>query len=66
MTKLNNSKFYKSQKLKIWQNSKTQNVTRLKNENCGKTQKLKKWENSKNKIETKQNKNSKCDETQKF
>ena len=40
MTKLKNSNFHKTQKLKFGQNSKTQIVTKLKNSNCDKTQSL--------------------------
>ena len=52
MTKFKNSKLDKTQKLKIWPNSKTQNVTKLKNSKCYKTPKLKMWQN-KIKIRTK-------------
>ena len=49
MRKLKNSIFYKTQKLKLQQNSKTQIVTKLKNQivtklknsNCDKTEQLK-------------------------
>ena len=60
-----NSKWDKTQKLKIWQNTKTQNMT-IQNLKCNKTQKnikceklwkLKTWQNS-NVIKLK---NSKCD-----
>ena len=54
MTKLNNSNCDKTQKLKLWQNSKTQIVTKLKNSNCYKTQNCKFWQNSN------------CDKTQKL
>ena len=46
MTKLKNSKYDKTQKLQIWQDSecdKTQNVTKLKNSKCDKIQQLKLW-----------------------
>ena len=42
-TKLKNSNVTKL-KLKIWQNSKTQNVTKHKNSKSYKTQKVKMWE----------------------
>ena len=61
MTKLKqNSKYDKTQKQKMWQNSTTQNVKeknkntqnmiKLKNSKCDKTQKLKIWQKSKSKI----------------
>ena len=66
MTKLQNSNFYKTQKLKLWQNSKTQIVTKLKkfflqnsktqiltklkNSNSDKTKQIKLWKNSKTQI----------------
>ena len=39
--------FYKSLKLKLWQNSKTQIVTKIKKSICDKTQKPKLWQYSK-------------------
>ena len=69
------------QKLKRWQNSKTQMVTKLKNQmvtklkntNCDITQKLKLWQNLITQIATKlknsncvKTKNSNCDKTQKL
>ena len=54
----------KSQKIKLWQNSKTRIMTKLKKLNCDKTQKLKLWQNSKTQIVTKL-KNSNCDKTKK-
>ena len=47
LTKLKNSNFYKTPKLKLWQISKTQIATKFKNSNCDETQKLKLWLNSK-------------------
>ena len=44
---LKNSTFDKTQKLKMWQNTKTTNVTKLimgQNSECDKTQKLKTWQ----------------------
>ena len=57
VTKFNNSKGDKNQNLKcdetqkhkMWQNSKTQNLTKLKNSKCDKTQWHKMWQNSKSK-----------------
>ena len=39
--------FWRISITKMWQNSKTRNVTKLKNWNCDKTQKFKLWHNSK-------------------
>jgi hypothetical protein len=47
VTKLENSNYDKTKKLKMWQNSKTQNVTKLKNSNCDKTWKMKEEKNFK-------------------
>ena len=52
MAKLKNPSYDKTQKLKLWQNSKTQIVTTQelklgKNSNCDKTHKLKLGQNSK-------------------
>ena len=55
MTKLNNLNCDKTQKLKLWQNLKTQIPTKLKNSNWEKNPKLKLWPNSKD---------SNCDKTQ--
>ena len=63
MTKLKNSNCDKTQKLKFWQNSKTQIVTKLKKHFFNKIQKLKLWQYSKTQIVTKL-KNSNCDKTQ--
>ena len=41
LTKLTNTYSDKTQKLKLWQNSKTEIVTELKKSNCHKTQKHK-------------------------
>ena len=41
---LQNSNCYKTQKLKLSQNSKTKIVTKLKNSYCDKTQQLKLWQ----------------------
>ena len=76
VTKLKNSNYDKSQKTKLWQNSKTQivskiktqntqNLTKLQNSNCDKTPKINLWQNRKTQIMTKL-KNSKCDKTQKL
>ena len=54
-----------SQKPKLWGNSKTQVMKELKNSNCDKTQKLKLWLSSKTPILTKL-KNSNSDKTQKL
>ena len=61
--KIEKLKCDKTQKLKMWQNSKTWNVTKLKNSKCDKTQKLKMWQNSQTQNETKLTKltNLKCD-----
>ena len=68
-----NSNCDETQKLKLWQNSKTQTVTKcditqklqivtkLKNSNYDKTQKLKLWQNSKNQIVTYFSKNNQLD-----
>ena len=53
-----------TQKLKLWQNSKTQYLTKLKNSNCNKTWKLKQWKNQKK--SNCDNKNSNCDKNQKL
>ena len=81
MTKLKNSNGDKTKKLKLWQNSKTQNVknlivTKLKfwqNSNCDKTlnvTRLKMWQTQfVTKLKTQiliKLKNSKCDKTQKL
>ena len=70
--------FFLSKKVKMWQNSKTQNVKKFKNLNlkklknwqCDKTQKLKMWQNWKCDNSKTQNvpkhKNSKHDKTQKL
>ena len=68
MTKLKKLKLT-TQKLKLWQNSKTQIVRekkspKLENSNWDKTQKLELWQNSKIQIVTKLN-NSNCDKTKK-
>ena len=63
MWQLKNSNFYKTRKIKILQNSKTQIVTKLKKLNGNKIQKIKLWQNSKNLIVTRL-KNSDCDKTQ--
>ena len=51
MTKLKNSKYERKNvnvtNLKMWQKSKTQNVTQLKNSLCDKTYQFKMWQNSK-------------------
>ena len=60
MDKTQKLSFYKTQTVRKWQNSKTQNVTKLKKINgkntktknakkkkCGKTKKIKLWQNSK-------------------
>ena len=67
------SKCDKNQNLKMWQNSKTQNVTNSQKLKCDTTQKLKMWQNSKLQTVTKpknpkqnKRKNSKCDQTQKL
>ena len=74
VTKLKNSNCDKSQKLRLWQYSKTQIVTNLTNSKCYKTQnsncyktikKKKLWQNSKTKILTKL-KNSNCNKTKKL
>ena len=59
VTKLKNLKYDKTQKLKMRQNSMSQNVTNLKNPkcDCDKTQKVKMWKNSKS---------LRCDKTQKL
>ena len=49
VTKFKNSKCDITQKLNMWQNSKTQNMTKLKKSKCDKTQKLKMWQNLKTK-----------------
>ena len=54
MTKLKNLNFYKTQKLKLSQNSKKQILTKFKNSNCDNTQKLKLWQNSITQIGTTQ------------
>ena len=71
--KLKKSICDETQKLKFWQNSKTQTVTKLKNSNCEKTQKLKLGQNLLTQIVAKlknsncdQTKNSNCDKTQKL
>ena len=55
-SKCDKTKISKTQKLKIWQNAETQNVTKLKNSkyekkiknsNCKNTQKIKMWQKSK-------------------
>ena len=62
-------KIVTTQKLKLWQNLKTEIVTKLKKNvttcksNCVKTQKLELWQKSKTQIVTKL-KNRKCDKTQ--
>ena len=61
----NYSNFYETQKLKLWQNSKTPIVTNLKNLIYDETQKLTLWQNSLIQIVTKL-KNSNCDHTQKL
>ena len=76
-----NSNYDKTQKHKLWKNSKTQIVTKLKNSNCYQNQKLKLWEKLKSKTLTTQKlkvgqnsktqnvtilKNSNCDKTQKL
>ena len=63
MTKLKKSNCDKTQKIKLWQNSKNQIVTKLKNQIVT-TQKLKSWQNSKTEIVTKL-KNSNGDKTKK-
>ena len=65
ITKLKNSNCDKTQKLKLWQNSKTWIVTKLKKSNCDKNQKLKWGQNSKTEFATKL-KNWNCDQTQKL
>ena len=64
MTKLRYSNCDKTQKLKLWLNSKTQIVTKLKNSNCDNAQTLKLWQNSKTQKMTKL-KNSNCDKSNK-
>ena len=59
---IKNSNCDKTQKLKLWQNSKSKMVTKLKNFNGDKTQKLKLWHNLSTQIVTKL-KNSSCDKT---
>ena len=44
---LKTSKSDETQKIELWQNSKTHIVTKPKNSNHGKTQKLKLWQSSK-------------------
>ena len=63
MIKLKNSE---TQKIKLWQNLKTQIVIKLKNSNGDKTQKLKLWQNSKTQNVKKLNlwQKSNCDKTQ--
>ena len=43
----------KTQKHKLWQNSKTQVMTKFKNSKCDETQKLKLWQNLETQIVTK-------------
>ena len=72
MTKLKNWNWDQTQKVLMWQNSKTQIVTKLKKENCDKTQnlncdktqKLKLRQNLKTQIVTKL-KYLNCDKTKK-
>ena len=56
MTKLKNSNFDKTQKLKLRPNAKFLNVTKFKNSNCDKTKK-ENWDKTQN---------SNCDKTQKL
>ena len=53
-------KMLPNSKLKMWQNSKTENVRKLKNWKCYKTQKLKIWQNSKTQNATKLKTHSEC------
>ena len=76
MTKLwqlQNSNCDKTQKLKLWEKKKVQNVncqtktkivSKLENSNCDKSQKLKLWQNSTTQIVTKPKKIN-CDKTKK-
>ena len=61
---LKNSICEKTQKFKLWQNSRTKMGTKFKNSNCDKAQKLQLWPNSKTQIVA-INFLKKCDKTKK-